>query len=155
MKGTVAVSRELNRKAAYSAIETTEDLYLRLRHAWRAETSFAPDEWTPSCPALGQCAVTALIVQDVFGGELLRGRLVVGTHYWNRLPDGREIDLTSEQFEREPVVLAVETSSRAYVLSYPATVDRYLRLLANLGFEGQSNQRRYAARSAKTATNQA
>ena len=81
---------------------------------------------------MGQCAITALVVQDFFGGDLLRGRIVGGTHYWNRLPNGQEVDLTAEQFENAPIISEVESRSRAYVLSYPATMARYNRLRENL-----------------------
>jgi hypothetical protein len=50
--------------------------------------------------------VTALVLNDLLGGELLLAEVRnpdgsrQGVHYWNRLPDGREIDLTHEQFKR-------------------------------------------------------
>jgi len=124
----------VTRKGFRSNIETPEDLHYHLRGAWRADTSAVPDRWSPSRPAVGQCAITALVVQDFLGGEILRGRIVGGTHYWNRLPRGQEIDLTAEQFENEPIISDVEPRSREYVLSYPATMARYHRLLANLAF---------------------
>lgn len=54
-------------------------------------------EWRSS-PLEGCCATVALMVQAIEGGDLMTG-LVRGTrHYWNRLPDGKEVDLTSCQF---------------------------------------------------------
>ena len=47
---------------------------------------------------MGQCAVTALVVQDFLGGELIRAFVCGESHYWNRLPDGSELDLTADQF---------------------------------------------------------
>jgi hypothetical protein len=69
-----------------------------LKRAWSRETCYLPDQekWSSQNPAFGQCAVTALIVQDFFGGEILR--CVHYRHYWNRLPNGEEIDLTRSQF---------------------------------------------------------
>ena len=64
-----------------------DELRLRFRDAWHADTSFAPADWSPDNPAFGQCAVTALIVQDLFGGELLRACIAGGSHYWNLLPE--------------------------------------------------------------------
>lgn len=46
----------------------------------------------------GQCAVTALLIQDLFGGKLIRGECGKVSHYWNELPDGTEVDLTRRQF---------------------------------------------------------
>jgi hypothetical protein len=103
-----------------------DDLALRLRDVWSRDTSAQPDEWTAQNPALGQCAVTALIVQDVCGGDLLRSTVDGISHYWNRLPSGAELDLTFEQFgpgariDATPVV-----RDREYVLSFQPTVDRY------------------------------
>jgi hypothetical protein len=128
----MAVDEQLATKSLCFRVETPEDLRWYLRQAWRADTSIAPNDWSPSNPAAGQCAVTALVVQDYFGGELVRGHTEEGTHYWNRLPNGQEIDLTAEQFDTDPGISNVEFRSRAYVLSYPATSARYRRLLANL-----------------------
>ena len=80
-------------------------------------------------PAFGQCAVTALIVQDRLGGELMHGATKSVSHYWNRLANGFEIDLTSDQFETEPHFDRVETRSRDYVLSYHETKARYEKML--------------------------
>jgi hypothetical protein len=53
--------------------------------------------------------VTALVVQDFLGGELLEGKVFVGEvqegfHTWNKLPGGVELDLTREQFLPTEVV---------------------------------------------------
>lgn len=68
------------------------------------------DDWTAAHPARGQCAVTALIVQDLLGGDLLLAEVRhadgsrQGVHYWNRLCGGLELDLTRSQFTRGEVV---------------------------------------------------
>ncbi|HWY20742.1 MAG TPA: hypothetical protein VNX26_05935 [Candidatus Acidoferrum sp.] len=120
------------RKSAIG-IRTPKDLLGRLQVAWRADTSAIPGRWSPGVPSFGQCAVTALIVQDLFGGELRRSLIAGGSHYWNRLPSGEEIDLTSDQFEVYPALSNVEARSRDYVLSFPSTNARYRQLLSNLG----------------------
>lgn len=95
----------------------------RITSAWSAETS-ADDRWSPENPALGQCAVTALVVQDIYGGDLLRVVNEGVSHYFNRLPNGVELDLTRGQFATwEPT--KAEIRDRAYVLSFPATAQRY------------------------------
>jgi hypothetical protein len=93
-----------------------------IRRAWSAETSSAPD-WTLMAPSRGQCAVTALLVQDYFGGDLLRAVVDGVSHYWNRI-NGDEIDFTRDQFGRFEIT-EIETRSRAYVLSFPDTLMRY------------------------------
>ncbi len=74
-----------------------------IRDSWSAETSDRPKEWTSANPAFQQCDVTARIVQDYFGGEILIAGVVldgvrVDRHAWNRLPSGVEVDLSREQF---------------------------------------------------------
>ncbi len=107
-----------------------------IRSAWCQETS-ADLAWSTENPSLGQCAVTALIVQDFMGGVLMRAEVTGGSHYWNRLPDGTELDLTRDQFAKYSP-RNIEERERLYVLSYPATKFRYEMLrevvLFNLKF---------------------
>ncbi len=76
-----------------------------VRDAWGPDTCDPVDlaDWRPDNPARGQCGVTALVVQDLLGGDLMLGEVYEngsrrGCHYWNRLPDGTEVDLTRDQF---------------------------------------------------------
>lgn len=108
-----------------------------VRGAWSAATSSDP-EWSPDTPSLGQCAVTALLVQDWFGGRLLRATVGGVSHYWNILRSGEELDLTREQFAVfEPV--DVELRSRDYVLSFPDTDYRYQLLVQRVEAEMQDD----------------
>jgi len=82
-----------------------EQLTPIMRASWGPDTC-EPNtsaEWGPQNPARAQCGVTALVVQDLLGGDLIHGEVHVdgakeGNHYWNRLPDGTEVDLTADQF---------------------------------------------------------
>jgi chromosome segregation ATPase len=58
-----------------------ENRELRLRRALDVETSATPASWSLENPARGQCAVTALVVQDEMGRE--RGVVNGESHYWN------------------------------------------------------------------------
>jgi hypothetical protein len=88
-----------------------------LRTAWRREFSAKHDAWTPNNPALGQCASTALLVQDKFGGEILCAVIPgkFGSHYWNRV-DGQELDYTRSQFPAETVIPPGQLVDRGYIL---------------------------------------
>lgn len=99
-----------------------------LERAWLRQTSADPEHWAPDNPAWGQCAVTALVVQDTLGGELLRTTVDDVSHYWNRLPDGSEVDLTRQQFAADATYGQVVAKDRQYVLSFPDTARRYLLL---------------------------
>jgi hypothetical protein len=97
-------------------------LFAAIRHAWAADTS-TDSGWSVTCPAQGQCAVTALIVQDYLGGQLVRAEVEGISHYWNRVKEG-EVDLTRDQFTHfAPTAIGIR--SRRYVLSFPDTVRRY------------------------------
>ena len=63
--------------------------------SWSIETS---GNWLPHNPARGQCNVTALLINELFGGEILKTPLPEGDHFYNRI-DGARIDLTASQFE--------------------------------------------------------
>jgi hypothetical protein len=49
-------------------------------------------------PLYLHCAAAATVVKALFGGDIVTGRVKGIQHYWNRLPDGIELDLTSCQF---------------------------------------------------------
>ena len=85
------------------AATTLATLEAAIRAAWSRETSDDPDEWSEENPARGQCAVTALLIRELLGGDILianvlRGGKRVERHAWNRLPSGITLDLTREQF---------------------------------------------------------
>jgi hypothetical protein len=71
------------------------ELYRRLSRAWSRETS---STWTEGNPANGQCSVTALVVQDLLGGEILKTRVNGAWHFYNSI-GGRRWDLTVSQFD--------------------------------------------------------
>lgn len=84
---------------------TVDELRTHFLAAWGPDTCYPNmrEEWTPENPSRDQCGMTALVVQDVLGGDLVHGAVhvageQVGHHYWNRLPDGSDVDLTSDQF---------------------------------------------------------
>lgn len=87
----------------YSKIHNPYDLYDALMSVWCADTC-APrlrEKWSKENPTLGQCSITAFLVQDIFGGKV-RGILRPGGNYhcYNEV-NGVTFDLTSEQFGGE------------------------------------------------------
>lgn len=77
----------------------TQALLLSINpYIFSKETSIDPDSWSPDNYTKGHCAVVALWVQDLHGGQLLRGMVNGESHYWNLLPGGVEVDLTAAQF---------------------------------------------------------
>ena len=110
-------------------------LHKLLLKSWCKETAFG-ESWNLNNPSLNQCAITALVVQDLFGGKIIRCEMTDGdSHYWNRLPNYDEVDLTKDQFEfilPQPLRETAEYRTRQYILSFPKTMKRYGLLLQKL-----------------------
>lgn len=105
---------------------TVAELESALAASWSPETSSDPPSWSAANPAWGQCAVTALVVQDFLGGRLIRGEVGGISHYLNVLPSGRELDFTIRQFgPTSPKICGVVERTREYVLSFAETQLRY------------------------------
>lgn len=107
---------------------TANELATALEAVWSRDTSADPASWSDATRAWGQCAVTALVVQDYFGGELRRGEVGAVSHYWNVLPSGNELDFTRHQFPDDVDIANVEPRTREYVLSHAGTARRYYEL---------------------------
>ena len=76
------------------------DYYDLLSDIWCAETC-APrmrKDWTIENRTLGQCSITAFLIQDIYGGKVLGVPLGDGNFHCFNDVDGCVFDLTSEQF---------------------------------------------------------
>lgn len=76
------------------------DYYDLLSDSWCAETC-APrmrKGWTPENRTLGQCSITAFLIQDIYGGKVYGVPLGDGNYHCFNDVDGCVFDLTSEQF---------------------------------------------------------
>ena len=80
---------------------TPRDYYDLLSEIWCADTC-APrmrSDWSPENKTLGQCSITAFLLQDLFGGKVFGVPLGDGNyHCFNKVGDA-VFDLTSEQFD--------------------------------------------------------
>lgn len=87
------------KNSSCTGIVTPVDLYEKLSKVWCADTC-APrlrDNWSPENMTLGQCSITAFLVQDIFGGDVYAVPTGNGLHCYNKVNDA-VFDLTSEQF---------------------------------------------------------
>lgn len=119
------------------------DLYKRLPACWSIG-SCSPSlraEWSPEQPYIGQCFVTSLLVQDLFGGEIREIHFADGAiHYYN-IVDGRVFDLTSEQFigkVKSSIYDSGIPTDRAARLSDPIKAERYRAM--NTAFLSRENK---------------
>lgn len=87
----------------FQKIKNPIDLYNALSKIW-CEYSCAPrmrNEWSEDNKTLGQCSITAFLVQDIFGGKVYGIPNSDGSfHCYNQVGDYK-FDLTSEQFKGE------------------------------------------------------
>src|SRR5262245_29459079 len=83
-----------------------------LLRSWSLATSSG---WLAENPAHGQCNVTSLLLNELFGAEILKTPLPEGDHFYNRI-SGERLDLTDSQFEA-PIAYLDLASSREEALS--------------------------------------
>ncbi|WP_207714353.1 hypothetical protein [Scytonema sp. UIC 10036] len=66
-----------------------------LKKYWSKKSSSL---WSLENPSCGQCSVTALVIQDMFGGKILKTPIADRWHFYNEI-EGTRYDLTAEQFQ--------------------------------------------------------
>ena len=82
---------------------TPRDYYDLLMGLWSEETC-APrlrKDWSVDNKTLGQCSITAFLIQDFFGGKVYGILRSGGNYHCFNDVDGCVFDLTSEQFGNE------------------------------------------------------
>ncbi len=112
-------------------IHNLDDLFKILINCYCRETAY------PSCqkeyddyydPTYGQCAITAMIVNDIFGGTIHKIRVDGGsTHYFNKI-NNLYFDLTSDQFSLYEIDVDYEPNEeipREYCGKNKDTAKRY------------------------------
>ena len=98
----------------YKGIATPQDLYDALSAIWCEETC-APrlrEKWSVDNKTLGQCSITAFLVQDIFGGKVYGIPREGGNFHCYNDVDGHVFDLTSEQFGDE--ILSYENNPEQF-----------------------------------------
>ncbi len=111
-----------------------------IRASWDNETAYPMPESNllSGDSSTGQCAITAALIQEYFGGEIRKG-LVNGTikHYWNIL-DGEKLDITAEQFYLPINITEEKRVDRDILLADESFYLRYSLLKARVeAFIGQ------------------
>lgn len=114
---------------------TLNALEAAVRSSWDDDTTFASPEYlarSDGRPSRGQCGPTALVLQELLGGDLVvadvehAGRRV-GVHYWNVTAGGVELDLTADQFTADERLVDVRRVTVARNVDSPG--ERPFRLL--------------------------
>lgn len=113
----------------YRIITDQRMLYDLLSTIWCKDTC-APrmrDRWTKENKTLGQCSITAFIVQDIFGGKVYGIPLKDGSFHCFNVVEEVKFDLTSEQFEN--VVLDYDEGVEQFREEHFLKEEKYLRYL--------------------------
>ncbi len=100
----------------YESIASPKVLYDLLSELWCADTC-APrmrNEWSRENKTLGQCSITAFLVQDIFGGKVYGILRPDGNYHCYNVVDGHCFDLTSEQFGEEAKELVYENNPEQF-----------------------------------------
>lgn len=87
MNSLLKLIREVCLKTASAEFSCWPAVYLKNREAGFQKS-----------PLEGHCPAVSCIVRVAMGGDIVGGRVDGVTHFWNRLPNGKEVDLTSCQF---------------------------------------------------------
>ena len=117
----------------FPGITTLLELFAVLEKCWSKETAYpsCQEEWVPNDPSYGQCAITATLVHDMFGGTIHKIRVNGGgTHYFNKI-NGQYVDLTREQVDLYNLSVKYEPNqeiSRGYCGKNKNTYARYRQL---------------------------
>ena len=85
----------------YKNIHNPIDLYNVLKNVWCKETCAyrMKESWSKENMTLGQCSITSILFQDIFGGEIYGILLNDGNYHCFNVINGYSFDLTSEQFK--------------------------------------------------------
>ena len=113
----------------YRSAGNPRNLYDILSGIWCRETC-APrmqDEWSEDNKTLGQCSITAFLVQDIYGGKVYGILRPGGNYHCYNAVDGRVFDLTSEQFGDEAASLCYEGNPEQFREVHFAKEEKRLR----------------------------
>lgn len=81
------------------------------------------DDWNDNNKCFGMCAITSLIINDYFGGDICKIHVDNISHYFNLIED-KIIDLTSSQFNHEIDYIDFQIVDRQKILT-DDTKNRY------------------------------
>ena len=119
------------KNSVYEEIKTLNGLFGILLKCWDKETAYPAsqaDYIKDNDPTYGQCAITAIIVNDMFGGTIHKIKIEDGgTHYFNKI-EGHYIDLTRDQFDLYNIDIDYEPNeevTKEYCLNDDDTLKRY------------------------------
>lgn len=138
-----------------SIIELKHFLYAAYQHDTAYKTCVST--WSRKNPTLGHCAVTAMIVNEYFGGDIQFGYYEKENvwHYWNVI-DGEVVDFTAEQFQNDAIQFKnIQNTTFAELFEHESVRSRYVllkeRMQAIQTIFWETNEKILACSSCKNA----
>lgn len=85
--------------------------------------------WSIDNRLYGHCAIVSLIINDYFGGKIIKCKLKEEniSHYYNEI-NGEIIDATINQYKYLPTKMDIHYVEREEILDNPNTMERYIKL---------------------------
>ena len=107
---------------------TLENLNKALQDSYTKDLCYEKvrDEWTEENKTLGMCAITALVVNDYFKGDIAKIKVDGISHYFNII-DNKIMDFTKNQFKKVIDYKGYKIVNRKDIL-IEDTKNRYQRL---------------------------
>ncbi len=96
--------------------------YPKVEHKWSEDNKF-----------YGHCAIVSLIINDYFGGKIVKCKLKEEniSHYYNEI-NGETIDATINQYKYLPTKTNIHYVKRDEILNNSITMERYTKLKNNI-----------------------
>ena len=107
------------------------------------------EDWTSENPSLGQCSITAFLVQDIFGGEVYGVDLKDGNYHCFNVIDGHIYDLTSAQFDHLLDYTLEHKQEREVHFQKKEKEERYQKLKKSLAKKEKEKKKAKAPRQRK------
>ena len=104
----------------------------KIRSTWSKETSHPSyaDKWSIENPSVGQCAITAMYLNQKYGYPIFETIIGKSRHFFNKDDDGNVIDLTKDQFNIE--IDYSNSRQREFKDLYRSCGNRYELFMSNL-----------------------
>jgi hypothetical protein len=105
-----------HQKSGLISKEKIEKIEKALKTAWSKETA-DPDtkgKWSEENKAFGQCAITSVLIYDLFGGRMIYDK--ANFHIWNEFPDGSQHDFARSQFTYNRIFTVYKYKTREDIL---------------------------------------
>jgi hypothetical protein len=99
---------------------------------WSRETAHPSyqNRWAPENPSAGQCAITAMYINQKYGYPIFETMVGKSRHFFNKDKEGNIVDLTKDQFDSD--ISYAHARERQFKDLYKSCKSRYDKFISNL-----------------------